>query len=352
MTPEETIPTSLHPIAELYQRSVLDPMVEVAHAVSHDFVRRPQHYRDVPQDIAGILEGFRIRTGGSPEWLSATQRAQLYSPLFGAAFCASSIGLRSASVAFAERSEGRNADLLDGVRDAAFALRSYIKGIEGRVVSVANSETGSVFRSAIEVLRNEAVARVFGLAPVPSANWPFDGAADAASSDAAYLIEEIQRALTSIQPAMILKQQRFILLQRAAHYGAMTITGVLDEVAGWESADRGHALVRHAYSWEKALQGLLSKIDVVRAWKDPQYRRILSPCEKEMMAPHPAGEVDLKDTQLNPAVAQARIAEQGFSTMTYFAICCCTGDLPCPEPGGPDTIVFNYCTLTCPGHCQ
>lgn len=114
MSFEETSQSSQHPIAALYQRSVLDPIVEVARAISHDFVKRPRHYRAVPEHVAGILEGFRIRTGSNPEWLSAAQRANLFAPIFGAAFCSISIGLRSASLAFAERGAGMNPDLLEG----------------------------------------------------------------------------------------------------------------------------------------------------------------------------------------------------------------------------------------------
>lgn len=50
-----------------------------------------------------ILEGFRTRTGNDPEWPSAPQRAHLYAPIFGDAFRTTSIDLRSAARAFAER---------------------------------------------------------------------------------------------------------------------------------------------------------------------------------------------------------------------------------------------------------
>ncbi|MGB7926382.1 MAG: hypothetical protein WCF57_24285, partial [Pyrinomonadaceae bacterium] len=249
----ESQQASQHPIAALYQRSVLDPLVEVARIISYDFVKRPRHYRAVPENVAGILEGFRNRTGGDSEWLSARQRAHIFAPIFGASFCGTSISLRSASIIFAERGTGRNPDLLDEVRNAAVTFRGYLKSIEGRAVSGANRETGPVFHSAIEVFRNKAVAGVFGLPPVQSGNWPLDGAlkADATSLDGAYLIEEIQRALNLVYIRPAMTQHRFIHLQRVAHYGAITIAGVLDEAAGWDSDDRVHALVRNAYGWEK-----------------------------------------------------------------------------------------------------
>lgn len=351
MSREKASPSSLHPIAGLYQRSVLDPIIEVARNVSHDFVRRPRHYRAVPENVAGILDGFRIQTGSDPEWLSAAQRARLFAPLFGAAFCASSIDLRTASLALAEPASGRNPGLPEGVRDAAAALRGYLKSLEGRGVSDADRETGGVFRKAVEVLRNEAVAGVFGLPAAPGGSWPLDGAlsAEAAAADGAYLLEEIQRALdlSFIRPP--LTQQRFVVLQRVAHYGALTIAGALDGGDGWDSLDQGHALVRNAYGWDKALQALLSGIDVVRAWKDPQYRQSLSPSEMGMMAAHPAGEVDLKGTELDRSAAQVARGGLGFSTMTLGSICCCTGALPCQAGTNTDYRCCRTSQIECGG---
>ena len=340
MTTRQVQPT----IAALYQRSVLDPLVEIARSVAHDSVQRPRHYRAIPDGVAALLEGFRIQTGSRPEWLSAIQRAKLFSPIFGAAFCAGSIGLRTASLAFVQRGADGGADPIDPVRDAAAGLRGYLEALEGQTLAVADAETAAVFRSAVDVLRNEAVARVFGL-PAPGADWPLAWKPDMGLFDGAYLIEELQRTLKldRIHPA--LTQHRFVQLQRAAHYGSLTIRGVLEEV---DDDDALHALVRHAYGWENALQELLSGVDLVRAWKDPQYREKLCGCEKAMLEPHPSGEVDLKDTPLDPSAARIRVG-LGFSTMTINSICCCTGDLPCPQASEGSMYCCPTATgFTCP----
>lgn len=256
-TNPEAQQSSKHPIATLYQRSVLDPMVEVARAISHDFVRRPRRYRAVPENLAAILEDFHFRSGSNPEWPSAPQRADLFAPLFGDAFRTTSADLRCAAVAFTERLvEMSPHPLEDRVRDAAVVFRGYLKAIEGRVVSSADSETGSVLRSAIEVLRNTEVAGLFGLPPAPGGNWPLDGAveADVAFADGAFLTEEIQRSLGL---RCTISQHQFILLQRVAYYGALTIAGVLADAADWDRTDWVRALVRNAYGWETALQSPL-----------------------------------------------------------------------------------------------
>ncbi len=253
--------SSKHPIAALYERSVLDPMVEVARAISHDFVRRPRHYRAVPENVAGILEGFRIWTGSNPEWPSAAQRASLFMPLFGDAFHTTSTELRCAAVALTEcNAEVKPGPLEDRLRDAAGAFRAYLKGIEGQVVSTADRQTSPLFRSAVEVLRSKEVAGLFGLPPAPSGNWPLEGVlgADAAPADGAFLLEEIQRALVL---RSTLTQHHFNLLQRVAHYGGLTIAGVLGDAREWNSANWVHALVRDAYGWKTALQSPLFYAD-------------------------------------------------------------------------------------------
>lgn len=246
--------SSSQPLAALYQRYVLDPLVEVARAVSHDFVQRPRQYRAVPENVAAVLDGFRTRTGCDPEWPSAEQRAALFAPVFGAAFHGAGAQLRRAAAAFAECcGEGKPEPLEDRVREAAAAFRGYLRSVEGRSLSAADRDTSAAFRSAIEVFRNKDVAGAFGLPPAPGDTWPVEpvSEADTASADAVYLIEEIQRSL--VLSAAVTAQQ-FLLLQRVAHYGGLTIAGVLGDPASWKNADWIRTLVRDAHGWESALQ--------------------------------------------------------------------------------------------------
>jgi mersacidin/lichenicidin family type 2 lantibiotic len=341
---DQTIPQPI--LAGLYQRAVLDPIVEVARTIAHDLVRRPRHYRSVPENVAVILEGFRNRTGRNAEWLSATQRKNVFSSMFDVSLAECSTYMRSAVVGLAEHGIGGNPALLGPVRDAVSAFRANLKALDGRAISEADRETGPVFRNAIEVLRNEAVAFAFGLPAAPGGTWPMDGAleADETSSNGGYLIEVIQQTLEpfTTQPAMT--QNRFIHLQRVAHYGAMTISAVLDDTDAWDKDERIRSLVGNAYSWEKASQALLPTVDVVRAWKDPRYRQALSMGERAMIASHPSGEVNLKDAQLDPRAARSRI-ESGYrrlSTQTYLEICCSTGDLDCLT----QTRYYSGCNFT------
>jgi mersacidin/lichenicidin family type 2 lantibiotic len=42
----------------------------------------------------------------------------------------------------------------------------------------------------------------------------------------------------------------------------------------------------------------MSHVDIVRAWKDPEYRQNLSEADLKKMPAHPAGLIELKDAEL------------------------------------------------------
>jgi len=45
----------------------------------------------------------------------------------------------------------------------------------------------------------------------------------------------------------------------------------------------------------------MSHLDVIRAWKDPEYRLSLNEAERALLPEHPAGLVELEDADLNRA---------------------------------------------------
>jgi hypothetical protein len=304
---------------------VLDPLVELARAVAHDVTIRPRHYRAVPESLAAIFEGFRVRTGTHAEWPDEAQRGAVFAPIFGDAFRTTSTDLQGAAVAFAERHVEMKPDpMADRVRDTAAAFRGHLKAMEGPASSRADGETGPVFRSAVEVFQNKAVANAFGLPPAPAGPWPLDGPfeADPAAADGAFLIEEVQRALdfSSVRPPIT--QHLFGLLQRVAHYGALTIAAALEDPAQWKKDDWVPALVRNAYGWQKALQSLLSYIEDKGKLLRP---RLVSPfaVDDEELKSMPTEE---QLRSLGPQIARAVGGGGGGHSCTYgWTIKCDTG---------------------------
>lgn len=139
-----------------------------------------------------------------------------------------------------------------------------------------------------------------------------------------------------------------MLLQRGARSGGALLDLLLGDAADLDDG-RLEVVAGHAHAWETALQALATRIDPVQVWKDPNYRLGCSPCERAMVEDHPAGEIDLSGTQLDPAMARLRVGGFGFSTMTNLGICRCTGDLPCPQASeGSDYCCPTNTGFTCP----
>ena len=69
-------------IGDMYARWTLDCVVEIAYAVSKDFILRPEFYKagDVPDNIIT----FRIEYGNSAEFPNQAQRQEMNSPVLGA----------------------------------------------------------------------------------------------------------------------------------------------------------------------------------------------------------------------------------------------------------------------------
>lgn len=70
----------------------------------------------------------------------------------------------------------------------------------------------------------------------------------------------------------------------------------------------------------------MSNVDVVRAWRDPQYRRGLSTSEIAALPSHPAGSVEVNELALNESSGAGRSILQTtawFCTLyTFLARCC------------------------------
>ena len=61
----------------------------------------------------------------------------------------------------------------------------------------------------------------------------------------------------------------------------------------------------------------MSDVDIIRAWKDPAYRRSLTPEQRAALPEHPAGFVELSDDQLVEASGgKAEIGPVATTAMT------------------------------------
>jgi len=328
---------SLHPMGRLYGQWAFNFMVDIASAIADDFTERPQCYREVTDELGRILSSFRSQLGSHPDWPDARQRKALFRVL-GAA-CLAGAPLREAALVYVETGAELNRDLLlDAFRDTVISFRNQLKTEEGQSLDLGCRQIGAVFDNAVQLFQSDLIMKAFGLGAAPKdQDWPIAGRLKGEGTN---LATELIRALdggtvarallggpkrevegaAKPEPIRIsMPQNKFILLQHAAWYGGMTISGTMAEN---DRAEDLLPLIGDAYKWTKALQRLIP--DVVRVWKDPQYRMRLTDLEWGMVEPHPSGAVDVP-------FGGVGATGLGLSTATVRGeVCCCTGDLPCP----------------------
>jgi mersacidin/lichenicidin family type 2 lantibiotic len=77
------------------------------------------------------------------------------------------------------------------------------------------------------------------------------------------------------------------------------------------------------------------KVDIARAWKDPEYRKTLTAEQLASLPPNPAGSVSLNDEDLDSVAggltADATSTSQNLCTMQN----CCIGGLKLPHTPVP-----------------
>jgi mersacidin/lichenicidin family type 2 lantibiotic len=72
----------------------------------------------------------------------------------------------------------------------------------------------------------------------------------------------------------------------------------------------------------------MSKLDVIRAWKDAEYRSSLTDNQRASLPENPAGALDLSDLDLNSVAGGTDVTAPVWGTQFPFQ--CPTGDfIPC-----------------------
>jgi mersacidin/lichenicidin family type 2 lantibiotic len=321
-----------HPIANIYVARALDPVVEIACAVSHDFVARPHHYKRVPDQVVGLLENFRSSLGNHPEWLSASQRNFASCRLINR-FSSGFAGIRLSAIRYINSVSGPGGPIARrSCMEAAELLRASTQPLEGAGLSAIERVNSTMLARAVTILSSSSVSEAFGVAEVPSGDWPQGGMF---SPQLGYLCESVSQTFNLDRPVF---QPKLSVLQRAAHHGAATISGILDASLTEADADRVSDVMYSASAWAAALGNLLSSISIPRAWSEPAYRRGLHCLERDIMPPHPSGEIDLEGTirTASPGFPSAVPVSQAFRAMTFtvdIEVCCSTGDFCCGPTG-------------------
>jgi mersacidin/lichenicidin family type 2 lantibiotic len=309
-------------LADIYQRWTLDPVIQIAVGLSIDVPNGSARYHAFSDETRKTLAEFSGLTGKHPEWPDVETRKSIYDGLLGQSFSAAATYLRRTAMNVAQSgpASGRAAQL--AFRDAVSSFRSVLATLPESAVTEVHDRTKAIFERATRVLGDQHVASAFGLKRVTATNWPLG---NSVNGEGALLVEELSRLL---QPpyARGISRHNFLTAQRVAHYGAQSIRQIVD--ASRESAESSD-LYDAAYNWSVAFQDLVP--NVIRAWRDPEYRRGLSMTQQAHVPDHPAGEIELPQGELTlrrgrpfgrPTVDLA-IALLPDTYTTFGEVCCC-----------------------------
>ncbi len=324
-------PSTLHWVAQVYQFWALDYVIELVRAIAQNYTEKPTRFRSLPADVQGVLSDFQKRLGVDPSFPNFVQRRSVYEAQLGDWFHEASTGFRATVVAFIERTPDAARDTaVHAVRDAVRSVRAQLSHRDGAAAQNERAQIALMFSKALIVLRSEETARAFGLRAAPSETWPFDGALDPSGAE---MVEFVAGELFPNIPGRM-SGYKFLLLQRAAHHGAATLTGLMAE----ESRSPGllEQVLSSAYAWATSVRELMPLSNIAMAWKWEYYRRALSGFEQSLIPDHPSGEVEFTGTELQAAVVRTNLAWGALAgagalmTNTLGSeVCCSTGDLSC-----------------------
>lgn len=254
-------------VASLYGLWTLDGLVELAYAVSLDFVSRPESYVDA--DIPDAISDFRVSYGTDKEFQNTAERQAMVWPILGRSdwlkldnsmaksqFYTVRYAFLAACSNFSEKGvETRQEPLEAVVKQSLGDFRNYFNQVRGKSTVVASELLANVSKHATDVLTADGVARVFGFKSA-GGGWPLavDSNSDPdANSNGAKLVQAIGAQLTG--PADYkLTASKFMQLQDVATQGALTLKRVLTTDPSLASAEDLLALVSQAYTWLTSLQ--------------------------------------------------------------------------------------------------
>ncbi|MFM0174731.1 hypothetical protein PQR33_35995 [Paraburkholderia sediminicola] len=245
-------------IGTLYGRWTLDGVVELAYAVSLDFVARPHKY--VSGEIPAVVSDLRVAYGTDKHFQNTLERQAMILPILGrsdalradASVATSSFHMArkiflDACSAFTERAVDTGVEMLEQrVRSSLVTFQAHFDGLRGTAAQVASKLLGQVFVHATDILKANGVAKVFGQ-DAADGDWPLESN----DSNGAKLVDAIGTSLV-IAADYKLTYTRFILLQQVAQEGSRVLPLVL---ASDPNSDSDLSkLITQGYAWGASLR--------------------------------------------------------------------------------------------------
>ena len=248
-------------IGAMYFRCTLDNLIELAYKVSIDFTHRPHLYKNC--NVTDELVSLQMSYGHTTGFPNLEQRRSMYIPIFGksdgaqfenanfSAFHQLREKLIESSKAYSERVHETGLQMLEErVRSANIPLNNYLSNVNGRALQASFYQINNIFQIAIRILRNQDVARAFGVGLI-NGLWPFQNN----DPNGAMLVELIGTNFKN-QSNFIMTHDKFVLLQRVASEGQLALNLVLS--ANLDAPDQLRELITRTYVWGSSLRNYTS----------------------------------------------------------------------------------------------
>jgi hypothetical protein len=247
-------------VGDLYQFHVLDPVIQCARWISLDFNVRPKFYRTAPDSIAGDLADLQAKWGVDTNFPDTEDRNFLFASLFGGPLAPGATVEAQQSVRAGYEASGRSfissyrstsdrvralieyqlqtnvLGLENAVRSHLIRFRSHLLDIQGAALATVHRRVSSIFHLSATILREPAIAGVFGVTTPLGDTWPLEDH----GPEGGRLVGEISRAYSPQTGSPVVPQDHFIQLQRIAQYGraaiAATLEGELDSAQAQATA--------------------------------------------------------------------------------------------------------------------
>jgi hypothetical protein len=242
-------------VAGVYFYSLLEPLVEIAHAVSRDFFARPHLYTDLGDDeLLAVLARLNAKWGSDEQVPSGDQRRVIYEALFGpdgGDFVRLRDQLVDAASAFAERVFDTGEEMLrERVRTTHRPLRDYLTGVYSDSLKWSSEKALAEITESLayRVLRSKGIAAIFGISLPATADWPY-----VQDSNGDKVVEEASRNFfASGHISSVTTRERFSDLQNVASRGAEALATIVEFDGPANNRDLD-LLITKVYTWGSSL---------------------------------------------------------------------------------------------------
>lgn len=255
-------------IAGLYFFMMLDCIVDLAYAVSHDFFERPHLYTDLNSDVVGTLAKLKGQYGFNEFIVAKDHRQSVYSSIFGnnelgwmhnqgdfARYRNNFLEAVSITVERPEFIDAGFVALENRILRTHRDFKQYLTGFLGGSIRWSRDQSLATLTEDIAylIIRDPGISSIFGVIGEVAANYPYDF--DPTSNGDKVLANISYQLMVHNHTDMHITRQLASNLIRAAQTGAEALATIID-FSEEGSETNIQLLSNKSYNWYGALINL------------------------------------------------------------------------------------------------